>query len=138
MVTDAADTVSVMRMKESSEQNSYLKEADARGAMELVYAGLDVLGKTAWKINKAVFEVALDVWNKGLEYPGIPPLILNQTLPSPPRDSSDMKAKTQYANAMKQLANDRNSHHSERCSANYKMEIARTVRSAPFLLCSFC
>jgi DNA-directed RNA polymerase len=114
-------------MKESSEQNSYLKEADARGAMELVYASLDVLGKTAWKINQPVFEVALEVWNKGLEYPRIPPLVLKQTLPEPPVDSSDMVAKSQYANAMRQLVNDRNSHHSDRCSANYKMEIARTV-----------
>lgn len=114
-------------MKESSEQNSYLKEADSRGAMELVYAGLDVLGKTPWKINKPVFDVALDVWNKGLEYPKIPPLELKQDVPAPPVDMSDMKAKADYAVSMKRLAQEKSAHHSDRCSTNYKMEIARTV-----------
>jgi DNA-directed RNA polymerase, mitochondrial len=118
-----------MRMKESSEQNSYLKEADSRGAMELVYAGLDVLGKTPWKVNKAVFDVALEVWNKGLEYPRIPPLELKQDQPIPPVDSTDMKAKADYAVALKKLAQEKSSHHSDRCSTNYKMEIARTVCS---------
>lgn len=116
-----------MRMKESSEQNSYLKEADSRGSMELVYAGLDVLGKTAWKINKAVFDVTLEVWNKGLEYPSIPALTLKQTMPDPPADTTDMKAKTDYAVALKKLAQERGAHHSDRCSTNYKLEIARTV-----------
>jgi len=84
-------------MKESSEQSSYLKEADSKGGMELIYAGLDVLGKTAWKINKPVFDVTLEVWNNGLDYPSIPPLNLNQAMPDPPVDTTDMKAKTDYA-----------------------------------------
>jgi DNA-directed RNA polymerase, mitochondrial len=126
-----------MRMKESSEQNSYLKEADSRGSMELVYAGLDVLGKTAWKINKAVFDVTLEVWNKGLDYPSIPPLNLKQTMPDPPPDTTDMKAKTDYAVALKKLAQERSAHHSDRCSTNYKLEIARTVSYAMQCALSF-
>jgi len=114
-------------MKESSEQNSYLKEADSRGSMELVYASLDVLGKTAWKINKAVFDVTLEVWNKGLAYPSIPALNLEQTMPVPPSDMTDMKAKTDYVVALKKLAQERHAHHADRCSTNYKLEIARTV-----------
>jgi DNA-directed RNA polymerase, mitochondrial len=118
-------------MKESSEQNSYLKEADSRGAMELVYAGLDVLGKTPWKINKAVFDVALDAWNQGLEYPCMPGLELHQKIPTPPTDSTDLKAKADYAVALKKLAQEKGAHHSDRCSTNYKMEIARTVCNPP-------
>lgn len=57
---------SVMRLKESSEQSSYLKEADSRGALELVYAALDVLGKTAWAVNRKVLEVALEVRTTGI------------------------------------------------------------------------
>ncbi|PVG00666.1 DNA/RNA polymerase [Serendipita vermifera] len=125
---------SVMRMKECSEQNSYLKEADSRGAMELVYAGLDVLGKTAWKINKAVFDVALEAWNKGLEYPCMPGLELHQKIPTPPVDSTDLKAKADYAVALKKLAQEKGAHHSDRCSTNYKMEIARTFLGEKFYL----
>ncbi|KAG8774739.1 DNA-directed RNA polymerase, partial [Serendipita sp. 398] len=124
--------LSVMRMKESNEQNSYLKEADSRGAMELVYAGLDVLGKTPWKINRDLFDVALEVWNKGLGYPGIPPLALEQTIPDPPTNPTDLRAKADYAVAMKRLAQERSAHHSDRCSTNYKMEIARTFLGEKF------
>lgn len=120
-----------MRFKESTEQNSYLKEADSAGALELIYASLDVLGKTPWKINKSVFDVALKVWNEGWEYPRIPPLELKQQLPPPLDESADMQAKSVYLRAVKMLSTQRNNHHSERCSSNYKMEIARTVRCFP-------
>jgi DNA-directed RNA polymerase len=48
-------------------------------------------------------------------------------MPDPPADTTDMKAKTDYAVALKKLAQERGAHHSDRCSTNYKLEIARTV-----------
>lgn len=121
-----------MRLKESNEQLSYLKEADAAGAVELVYASLDVLGKTPWKINQAVFDVALKAWNAGEGLPRLPPLSLKQELPTPPIDPTDLAAKVAYQVKLKELAIQRSSNHSDRCSVNYKIEIARTVsRTAP-------
>ena len=38
----------VMRFKDSQEQQQYLKHASSRGNVELVFAGLDVLGSTPW------------------------------------------------------------------------------------------
>lgn len=43
-----------MRFKESVEQETYLQRASELGQVELVYAGLDVLGSTPWKINEKV------------------------------------------------------------------------------------
>jgi len=40
-----------MRFKVSSEQELHLKEATNAGTVELVYAGLDVLGSTPWKVS---------------------------------------------------------------------------------------
>jgi DNA-directed RNA polymerase len=135
--TGALSAASVVRLKETNEQLSYLKEADSSGAIELVYACLDVLGRTPWIINRSVFEVALAAWNSGKEYPRIPPLHLEQDIPEPPSDSSDMGEKVRYQLKLKTLSHQKQSNHSDRCSVNYKMEIARSVRShflSPFKL----
>ena len=57
---------SAMRFKDSVEQNSYLRAASENNGLEVIFAGLDVLGNTAWNINKEVFDVALQVWNLSL------------------------------------------------------------------------
>jgi len=119
-----------VRLKETNEQLSYLKEADSAGAIELIYACLDVLGRTPWVINRLVFEVALAAWNSGKEYPRIPPLHIEQDIPEPPSDHSDMAEKVRYQIRLKALAHQRQSNHSDRCSVNYKMEVARSVSSS--------
>ncbi len=55
----------VMRYKESLEQQVYTREAATAGHLELVFASLDVLGSTPWKINRFVFDTMLEVWNSG-------------------------------------------------------------------------
>ncbi|OBZ74536.1 DNA-directed RNA polymerase, mitochondrial [Grifola frondosa] len=57
-----------MRFKDSQEQQSYLRHAAAQGNLELVFAGLDVLGSTPWKINRDIFDVVLQrqkAWMQG-------------------------------------------------------------------------
>ena len=123
-----------MRLKETNEQLSYLKEADSAGAIELIYACLDVLGRTPWVINRAVLGVAIAAWNSGKEYPRMPPLFLAQDIPEPPSDLSDMAGKARYQSRLKALAHQRQSNHSDRCSVNYKMEVARSVSSSALSL----
>lgn len=62
-----------MRIKDSVEQLSYLKHASAAGHVDLVYECLDALGKTPWRINEKIFNVVLQVWNRGDSTAGIPP-----------------------------------------------------------------
>ncbi len=110
----------MVRLKETNEQLSYLKEADSSGAIELIYACLDVLSRTPWIINRAVLGVAIAAWNSGKEYPRMPPLSLEQ--------------RVRYQNRLKALAQQRQSNHSDRCSVNYKMEVARSVSSRALFL----
>lgn len=115
-----------MRYKKSEEQQIYMKEASAAGNLELVYAGLDVLGSTPWKINRPIFDVVLQVWNSGKGLAGIPPEKLDMVDPPKP-DFTDHEARKNYMLKIREMQVARANNHSERCSTNYKLEIARAV-----------
>lgn len=117
-----------MRFKESREQEVYLRHASDAGRLELVFAGLDVLGSTPWRINRRVFDVVLEVWNKGERFCKIPPAVPDEPEPErPPNMEFDNKAKTIYIERQKAWQQAKAANHSDRCSVNYKVEIARAV-----------
>ncbi|KAG6877418.1 hypothetical protein C0993_007661 [Termitomyces sp. T159_Od127] len=117
---------SAMRFKDSMEQQSYLKEASSKGNVELVFAGLDVLGSTPWQINRQVFDVVLEVWNAGYRVGKLPPAEYDEPEPEmPPEAETDIKVKSVYQQRMRAYLNGKANNHSERCSVNYKIEIAR-------------
>lgn len=119
---------SAMRFKDSVEQQSYLKVASFKGNVELVFAGLDVLGATPWKINHDIFNVVLEVWNAGYRVGKLPPAEYDEPEPiMPPEAETDIKVKSVYQQRMKAYLNGKANNHSDRCSVNYKIEIARTV-----------
>jgi DNA-directed RNA polymerase len=124
-----------MRYKESQEQQSYLKHASDQGNLELVYAGLDVLGSTPWQVNKRVFDVVLKVWNSGERMCKIPPAVYDLPEPSKPENyESDPKARMVYLARQKVWSQAKANNHSDRCSINYKVEISRAVsRIGPLL-----
>ena len=122
-----------MRFKDSSEQELYLKEATNAGTVELVYAGLDVLGSTPWKINKAIFDVVVIVWNSGERMGKMPPAVFDQPLPEPPENyMDDLEARSHHMIRHRAWAHNKANTHSERCNVNYRVEIARTVSIALF------
>lgn len=124
-----------MRFKDSSEQSSYLKHASALGNVELVYAGLDVLGSTPWRINRKIFDVVIKVWNSGERRGKIPPAVFDDPEPLKPLNyETDLKARSIYLQRQKSYVQSRSNNHSERCSVNYKIEIARAVRYHPIVL----
>ena len=123
---------SAMRFKESVEQLSYLKHASALGNIELVYAGLDVLGNTPWKINRKLFDVVLEVWNSGERMGKLPPAVFDQPEPTPTENyETDLRARSIYLQRLKGYSQQKANNHSDRCSVNYKIEIARAV--GPFI-----
>ncbi|MCO5597929.1 hypothetical protein L7F22_052015 [Adiantum nelumboides] len=73
-----------LRFKDDFEQGSYLKAASDDGTLEYVLAGLDVLGSTAWNINKDVFAVVTEVWNSGKSLAEVPPVELCEEEPVRP------------------------------------------------------
>lgn len=117
-----------MRFKESQEQQTYLRQASSLGNLELVYAGLDVLGSTPWRINRRVFDVVLKVWNSGERLCKIPPAVYDIPEPERPENlDSDPKARIVYLQRQKMYTSSKANNHSDRCNVNYKIEIARTV-----------
>ncbi|KAF8064220.1 DNA/RNA polymerase [Lyophyllum atratum] len=115
-----------MRFKDSAEQLSYLKHAAEAGNVELVFAGLDVLGSTPWKINKEVFDVVLKVWNSGERMGKLPPAVYDQPEPEAPENiDTDIKAKSIYHQRLKAHNANKANNHSDRCNVNYKIEISR-------------
>lgn len=117
-----------MRFKDSQEQQQYLKHASSRGNVELVYAGLDVLGSTPWQINRNIFDVVLEVWNAGYRLGKLPPAVYEEPEPEKtPEMETDQKARSVFIQRQRQWLVNKANNHSDRCSVNYKIEIARAV-----------
>ncbi|KAI0594025.1 hypothetical protein F4775DRAFT_575392 [Biscogniauxia sp. FL1348] len=114
------------------DQKIYAQAAFERGDMEQVSKGLDVLGRTPWKINRPVFDVMLEVWNTGEALANIPPLHPNIPVPEEPEKSDDPLARRDWLRRVKAVENEKSGLHSERCFMNFQLEIARAFRDQTF------
>ncbi|UZJ54205.1 hypothetical protein CBS101457_003525 [Exobasidium rhododendri] len=123
----------VLRYKDNMEQGSYLRAASEDGSLEYILAGLDVLGSTAWTVNKDVFRVVSDVWNSGKGIAEVPPLELAEEEPTKPDNYDvDIKSRGIYLNKMKLHNLRRLANHSQRCDVSYRLEIARAFMDERF------
>ncbi|EFX05804.1 mitochondrial DNA-directed RNA polymerase [Grosmannia clavigera kw1407] len=123
----------LVRVKDSrKDQKMYAEAAIQRGDMDQVLRGLDVLGRTAWKVNRPVFAVMLEAWNTGEEIAEIPPLTPDISVPAEPDSSEDPMKRRQWLKAVKAAENQRSGLHSVRCFTNFQMEIARAFRDQTF------
>ncbi|KAG5437468.1 hypothetical protein PCANB_000896 [Pneumocystis canis] len=114
----------VMRSRDSPEQIQYLKIASERNNLKSIFEGLDVLGSTAWAINKPIFNVVMEIWNSGLKFAEIPSIDSNIIFPPRPT-SKDPADRISWQILCKQIARDAQNKQSLRCDINYKLEIAR-------------
>ncbi|KAG8746033.1 DNA-directed RNA polymerase [Ceratobasidium sp. 414] len=129
------EIATMMRIKDSFEQRSYLKHASAAGHLDLVYECLDALGETPWRINEKILKVVLEVWNLGEAMAGIPPAQLKIEEPPKPDDfDSNPRAKANYLVNMKAILTDKRNNHGERCYMNYKLEVARAFINDEFYM----
>ncbi|KAH6894549.1 DNA-directed RNA polymerase [Thelonectria olida] len=111
------------------EQRLYAKAAIRRGDMKQVYQGLDVLGKTAWTVNKKVLDVMVESWNTGKAFANFPPLDPELVAPPEPTNSDDPLVKKAWHTAVKAVENERSGLHSQRCFMNLQLKIARAFRN---------
>lgn len=129
--------VSVMRYKEGPEQGTYLKSASDAGHLTDIFAGLDVLSSTPWRINRAVFEVLVECWNSGQAIASLPPSEENSALKLPtrpnPRDL-DPAVHNEYVQRFKSVQAEMRKAHSERCKFNYNLELARAYANEKFYI----
>lgn len=122
--------VKLVRMKDGdAEQRLYTNAAIKRGDMKQVFKGLDVLGKTAWKINKKMLDVMIEAWNSGDAVANLPALDPKLELPAEPDSSADPLVRRAWARSVKLVENERSGLHSERCYMNLQLEIARALRN---------
>jgi DNA-directed RNA polymerase len=116
---------SVIRIKDSAETMAYLKAASDFKNLDDIYAGLNVLGNTAWTINRKVFEVITHYWNTGEKVLGIPPMLEEPELPPKLPLNAEPTEKLEYNRHVRQIINEAATNRSQRCDTNYKLEIAR-------------
>lgn len=114
------------------DQRMYAEAAMARGDLDQVLKGLDVLGKTAWRINSPVLNVMLEAWNQGDEIASIPALSPDIPMPEEPTDPEDHAARRAWRRAVVAAENKKSGFHSVRCFTNLQLEIARAYRNQTF------
>lgn len=124
---------SLVRIKNGEkDQKAYTEAAIDRGDMDQVLKGLDVLGRTAWRINRPVFDVLLEAWNAGEAIADIPSLNPDVPIPPEPEFTDDPMKKRQWIKAVKMAENEKSGLHSVRCFMNFQLEIARAFRDQTF------
>ncbi|KAK3294471.1 uncharacterized protein B0H64DRAFT_400819 [Chaetomium fimeti] len=123
----------LVRLKNhEKDQRIYAEAAIERGDMEQMMRGLDVLGKTAWRINRPVFDVMLEAWNSGEEFANLPALDPKITIPPEPDSTDDPMKRRVWLRSVKAAENEKSGFHSVRCFMNFQLEIARAFRDQTF------
>ncbi|KAK4213813.1 DNA/RNA polymerase [Rhypophila decipiens] len=115
-----------------ADQKMYAEAALARGDMDQVLRGLDVLGRTAWSINRSVFDVMIEAWNSGGEIANIPALHPVLDIPPEPEAGGDPSLRRNWMRTVKVAENAKAGLHSERCHMNLQLEIARAFLGQTF------
>lgn len=123
----------IMRIKFGDQsQRYYCEAAISQGNISKVFQGLDVLGQTAWRINKEVYKVMLEAWNTGKAIANLPPLNPQLEIPPEPTDTKDPLEKGRWIRQIKIMQNLKTSMHSQRCFQNFQLEIARAYNDLEF------
>ncbi|KAF2199887.1 DNA/RNA polymerase [Delitschia confertaspora ATCC 74209] len=123
----------VVRTKSSDEaQRMYAISAIEKGDMSMTLAGLDVLGRVPWQINKDVFEVILEAWNKGDGVGGLVPEDIPLERPAEPAADAPWAERARWMRKMKEYENAKSGFHSQKCFQNFQLEIGRAYLNETF------
>lgn len=124
--------VPAVRFKDVSRaQKAYIDLAVNKGDMKQVFAGLDVISKVPWRINKRVFRVLADCWNTGEPIAGLPPENPMPDYPQEP-DKSETYNHRRWKNVMREIHNEIVGWHSQRCYINFQLECAKAYLDRVF------
>lgn len=111
------------------EQRLYTKAAIKCGDLKTVFKGLDVLGKTAWRVNQNVLNVMTEAWNRGAEIANMPPSDPSFQTPPEPDEPDHSDAHRIWVRTVRAIENEKAALHSQRCFMNLQLEIARAFRN---------
>ena len=112
----------------------YVVAACENGDMDGTFAGLTVLGKTPWRVNRRVFETMLAAWNTGDAIAKIPAEVpVVEPPPEPLNDTTDYPAqRLQWLKRLQAIENYKSGLQSNRCFQNFQLEIARAYVDQTF------
>jgi DNA-directed RNA polymerase len=123
----------MMRIKlGDKDQRHYAEAAINKGDMDQTFKGLDVLGKTSWRINPAVFDTMLEAWNSGEAVANLAPESPKLVIPPEPDVGEDPMTRKKWIRDVKSIENLKSGLHSQRCFQNFQLEIARALRNEEF------
>ena len=125
--------VPVVRLSSGDSQSKrYATIAAENGDMAQVFAGLDVLAKTPWNINRFVFDTMLEAWNSGQAVAKIPPEHPPSTLSPQPAMSDNPIERSRWMRQVREDENHRSGLKSQRCFQNFQLEVARAYLNETF------
>lgn len=110
----------------------YAITASQNGDMSQIFAGLDILGKTPWKINRFVFDTMVKVWNTGEAFAKIPPEDPPSEFPDAPPASNEPGARAAWLRQQREFHNHSSGLRSQRCFQNFQLEVARAYLNETF------
>lgn len=123
----------MMRIKlGDKDQRHYAEAAISKGDMDQTFKGLDVLGKTSWRINPPLFDTMLEAWNSGEAIANLAPETPKLSIPPEPDSMQDPIERKKWIRAVKTMENTKSGLHSQRCFQNFQLEIARALRNEKF------
>lgn len=126
---------SSVRFKEDPLHMALIHQADKEGKLEKILCGLDVLGRTAWKINDKILSVALNMWNSGVNVATLEAPFEGSLLEYKAKDSfSSHEEYVEYVRRAMERKENISKSHSNMCDTNYKLEIARQFVGLLFYL----
>jgi len=125
--------VNVVRLRVSDVQSRrYALAAIENGDMSQVFAGLDTLAQTPWRINRGVFDVMLEAWNTGEAIAKIPAEDPVAEYPPEPAPSAGNIERQRWIRKIREIENRRSGLRSERCFQNFQLEVARAYLDETF------
>ncbi|KAL0256412.1 DNA-directed RNA polymerase [Diplodia seriata] len=122
----------IKEKKSDDSQRIYAKAAIEKGDMNQVLAGLSVLGKTPWKVNKDVLKVVVEAWNTGEPVAGIAPENPKMDVPPEPGPEATKRQIADWIGVKRKIENEKSGYHSQRCFQNFQLEVARAFKDEIF------
>jgi DNA-directed RNA polymerase len=113
-------------------QKMYAEAAIEKGDMDQVFAGINILSKTAWRINKTVLAVMTEAWNTGKAIAEIPAENPEIDFPPEPDASAGVPERLKWRRLIQRLEGERAGFHSQRCYQNLQLEVARAFANEKF------
>lgn len=115
----------VMRTHGAKQQRDSVKRAPKR-QLEPVYEALDTLGRTKWRVNKAVLNIVDRIWSSGGR---LADLVDRDDVPLPEKpDTEDEAVLKKWKWKVRSIKKENRERHSQRCDTELKLAVARKMK----------